>query len=259
VWRPSDITDALRQPRQAFNETQHRPWPLPDRPWMMGQTWQDLLFAHWRVDEAALREHVPPQIPIDTFDGSAWIAVTPFVVTGARPRFALPAPGVARFPEINVRTYSTIDGRPGVWFFSLDTPSRLAVAVARRVFRVPYFRSEIAVRREAGQIQYASRRVEASAPPAAFAGAYWPTGPVQNAAPGSFEYFATERYCLYTLDDEERVLRGEIHHPPWPLQPAQATFVSNRMGDQVGLDLDEEPVLHFAQRQDVVFWLLGRA
>ena len=138
--RPADIESALRQPH-ALRERDHRPWPLPGRPWIMGQTWEDLLFAHWRVEEATLRAVVPPQIPIDGFDGSAWIGVTPFRVTGLRARLSLPLPGTARFPEVNVRTYATIDGRPGIYFFSLDTPNRLAVATARRVYRLPYFRS----------------------------------------------------------------------------------------------------------------------
>jgi uncharacterized protein YqjF (DUF2071 family) len=258
-WRPSDIADALRQPRAAFSETSHRPWPLPEGPWVMGQTWQDLLFAHWPVEESILRKHVPAQLPIDSYDGTAWVAVTPFVVTGARPRFALPAPGVARFPEINVRTYTTVDGKPGIWFFSLDTPSRLAVALARRIYRVPYFPAQIVMSRDHGGIRYASRRTQADAPAAAFAASYAPTGPVYNATPGSFEDWATERYCLYTLDDDGRVLRGEIQHPPWPLQRADAEIGSNRMGAQIGVGLDGGPVLHFARRQDVVFWLLAAA
>jgi uncharacterized protein YqjF (DUF2071 family) len=221
----------------------------------MGQTWQSLLFAHWRVDEGLLREHVPPQIPLDTFDGDAWIAVTPFEVTGAHARFMLPIPGVARFPEINVRTYSTIDGRPGIYFFSLDTTNRPAVEAARRVYRVPYFHARIEIDKLGERIRYETERVSRDGPPAAAALEYGPTGPVSTAAPGSFEQWAAERYCLYTLDGDGRVLRGEIHHPPWPLQPAAATFEHNSMGDQVGLALDGDPVLHFARRQDVVFWL----
>jgi uncharacterized protein len=255
VWRPADVADALRQPRAAFAETAHRPWPLPRGPWVIGQTWQDLLFAHWRVDEELLREHVPPQIPIDTYEGEAWIAVTPFVVSGARARLTLPVPGTARFPEINVRTYSTIDGKPGIWFFSLDAASRLAVAIARRVYRVPYFPAKMSADRAGDKIRYTHRRTQADAPVASFAGEYGPVGPVQPAAPGSWEHWACERYCLYTLDDEQRVLRAEIHHPPWPLQPAELDLAENRMLDEVGFDPAEAPRLHFARRQDVVFWL----
>ena len=255
MWRPADIERALSQPR-TLSERGHRPFPLPEgRPWVMGQTWEDLLFAHWRVDPAALRDVVPPQLPIDTFDGSAWIGVTPFRVTGMRARLTPPLPGTSRFPEINVRTYTTIDDRPGIWFISLDTSNRPAVGTARRVYRLPYFRSRIDVERRGDRIGFRSERVSADGPSAACEVGYRATGPASNAAPGSFAYFACERYCLYTLDDRQRVLRGDIHHPPWPLQPAEARFAHNTMADQVGIARDGEPTLHFAARQDVVFWL----
>jgi hypothetical protein len=222
----------------------------------MGQTWENLLFAHWRVDAEALRRVVPAQIPIDTFDGSAWLAVTPFYVSGMRARLAPPLPGVARFPEINVRTYATIGGRPGIYFFSLDTPNRLAVATARRVYRLPYFRAQIRVRAPGEAIHYSTVRAGATAPAAAVAIRYRADGPARNALSGSFEHWATERYCLYTLDGDGRVLRGDIHHGPWRLQPAVAAFDHNSMAEQVGVALGEqEPTLHFARRQDVVFWL----
>lgn len=252
MWRPADIAAAWRQ-RGTLGERAHRPWPLPERPWVMGQTWEDLLFAHWPIDEAQLRRVVPPEIPVDTFDGSAWIGVTPFVVTGMRVRFTLPMPGAARFPEINVRTYATLGGRPGIYFLGLDTPHAVAVEAARRVYRLPYFRARIAVGRDGSRIRYRSER--RGGPPAEVDVGYRPVGGVAPAQPGSFEHWAAERYCLYTLDGERRVLRGEIHHPPWPLQPAEATFAHNTMARHVGVELDGSPVLHFARRQDVVFWL----
>jgi uncharacterized protein len=250
---PADLVCAWRQPR-TLRDTAHRPWPVADGPWIMGQSWERLLFAHWRVDATLLRRLVPPQIPIDTFDGSAWLAVTPFVVGGLRLRFLPPLPGTARFPEVNVRTYATIGGRPGIYFFSLDVPNVLAVAVARRAYRLPYFRSKIDVRHADGRVGYRSRRVDPAGTAVEWELEYGPTGPPHAAPAGSFEYWAAERYCLYTLDDRMRVLRGEIHHPLWQLQPAEATIASNSMGRQLGVDLQELPVLHYAHRQDVVFW-----
>lgn len=258
MWRPADIERALAQPR-TLRECRHRPWPLPDRPWVMGQTWEDLLFMHWPVDPDELRAAVPPQIPIDTFEGHAWVGVTPFTVTGMHPRLTLPLPYTARFPELNVRTYATIDGRPGIWFFSLDTPNRAAVAAARRIYRLPYFRSQIAVRHDGDRVRFAARRTSGDAPPASIALEYAPSGPRYTAERGSFEEFATERYCLYTLNDRGEVLRGDIHHPPWPLRQAEATVAGNAMGKELGIALDGEPRLHFAGRQDVVFWLNERA
>jgi uncharacterized protein len=254
VWRPADIERALSQPR-TLRERKHRPYPLPKRPWVMGQTWEDLLFAHWRVDPDALREVMPPQVEPDVWDGSAWIGVTPFAVTGMRARMTLPMPGTARFPEINVRTYTTVNDRPGIWFFSLDTPNRMAVETARRVYRLPYFRSRVNLARRDGEIDWSSERVSPDGPAAECELRYRAAGRAANPEPGSFEEFACERYCLYTLDEEERVLRGDIHHPPWPLQPAEADFAVNTMAEQVGIALEGDPILHFARRQDVVFWL----
>ena len=258
-WRPADLIDARRQPRQALAETAHRPWPLPAGPWIMGQTWNDLLFAHWPVDPEELRAHVPEQLPLDTFEGSAWIGVTPFSVTGLRPRYGIPLPGGARFPEINVRTYVTVDGKPGIWFFSLDTPNPLANEAARRGYRIPYFRSSIDLDRDGERIRFRSERTQRSAPKAAIDIAYEPRGAVYNAEPGSFEAFACERYCLYTFDGDERILRADIHHLLWPLQAATAEIAQNRMGEEVGLDLSADPILHLSRRQDVVFWWPARA
>jgi uncharacterized protein len=251
-----DVEAALSQ-RKVLDETGHRPWPLPNAPWIMGQTWERLLFAHWRVAAERLREVVHPQIPIDTFDGSAWLGVTPFTVTGFHVRGTPPPPGLSSFHEINVRTYTTVDGKPGIYFFSLDAASRLAVETARRVYRVPYFEAQIGVEEKGDRIRYTHERTQADGPAAGFAAEYEPNGPVYNAAPDSFEWWMAERYCLYTLDDEQRVYRGEIHHPPWPLQPATLEIGHNTMGQQVGIELEGEPTAHFAQRQDVVFWPLS--
>jgi uncharacterized protein YqjF (DUF2071 family) len=247
--------EAARRQKQALEERDHRPWPLPsDRPWIMGQTWERLLFAHWRVAEADLRRVVHPDIPIDTFDGSAWIGITPFTVTGLHARGTPPPPAVGSFHEINVRTYATIDGKPGIYFLSLDAASRAAVHAARTAYRVPYFHSEIEAEHDGQRVRYRSERQ--SGPPAAFEAEYGPQGEPFIGEPGTFDHWATERYCLYTLDDEQRIQRGEIHHPPWPLQRAAADIARNTMTAPYGIELEGDPMLHFAKRQDVVFWPL---
>jgi uncharacterized protein YqjF (DUF2071 family) len=225
----------------------------------MAQTWTDLLFAHWEVAPHALEAVVPPQLPLDTFEGRAWIAVTPFGVRNLRLRLTFPMPFLSSFPEVNVRTYVTVAGKAGIYFFSLDADSAFAVATARRLYRLPYFRARMSIRRDGGEVRYASERtgVEA-APPAGFRGSYRPVGDTFQAAAGTLEHWLTERYCLYTVD-RGQILRAEIHHPPWPLQPAQATIAANTMSPP-GVDLPESrPLLHFARRQDVVIWPLERA
>jgi uncharacterized protein YqjF (DUF2071 family) len=224
----------------------------------MGQTWRDLLFAHWRVDPGALRPVVHPSLPIDTFDGSAWIGVTPFLVDGFRVHLTPPLPLIHRFPELNVRTYVTIDGRPGIHFFSLDAGSRIAVESARRIFRLPYFHAHMALHGDGGDVDFASRRTQRDGPPAELELRYGPDGQAFEPAraPETLDYFLTERYCLYTLDDRHRVLRGDIHHPPWRVRPARARIETNTMGRQIGLELEGAPLVHLADRQDVLFWTL---
>jgi uncharacterized protein YqjF (DUF2071 family) len=250
-----DVEAAARQ-RRVLKEQEHRPWPLPDNgTWIMGQTWENLLFAHWRVPHDSLRRVVHPSIPLDTFDGSTWIGITPFTVTGLHVRGTPPPPRVANFLEINVRTYATIDGKPGIYFLSLDAASRAAVHAARTAYRVPYFHAEIEATEQDGRVVYRHQREDD--PPAAFEATYAPTGKPFTAEPGTFEHWATERYCLYTLDEGQRIHRGDIHHPPWPLQRATAEIAHNTMTQPFGIELPgEDPILHFARRQDVLFWPL---
>jgi uncharacterized protein len=243
-------SDAAAQAR-SLSRRAHRPWPLPDGPWLQGQTWSDLLFAHWALPVEALRDAVPAELPIDTFDGQAWIGVTPFEVRGLRVSGMPPPPIVSRFPETNVRTYTTLDGRPGVHFLSLDAASRLAAAAARLTYRLPYHVADMRIARDGDAIAYRTSR---KGEDAELAITYRPTGPAFVAEAGTLDHFLTERYCLYTVDGG-RVLRADIHHPPWPLQAADADIVRNTMTAPRGIHLPPEPpLLHFAARQDVLIW-----
>jgi uncharacterized protein YqjF (DUF2071 family) len=253
------VPDDARRQRGSLEATSHRPWPLPSGPWLLGQTGNGLLVAHWRVPPAAVLAVMPPSIPLDTFDGDAWIGVTPFVVTSFRMRGTPPLPLVSNFPEINVRTYAIVDGKPGIYFLSLDADSRVAVSGARRSHRLPYFRARMSVEKAGSLVRYDSRRSSPDGPPADFHGSYGPRGQRFNARPGSLEHWLTERYCLYTTDDEQRVLRGEIHHEPWPLHSAEADIGLNTMAEPFEIELEGEPLLHFALRQDTVLWGLAPA
>jgi uncharacterized protein YqjF (DUF2071 family) len=242
-----------------LNETAHRPWPMPASPWIMTQTWHDLLFAHWAVDAAVLRARVPAALELDLFDTRAWIGIVPFRMSNVAPRGVPAIPGISAFPELNVRTYVRVGGRPGVFFFSLDAASAIAVGAARVLFGLPYYAAAMVLHEDKEAIRYRSRRT-AAGPPAELVAVYQPTGPVFHAARGSRDYFLTERYCLYTVDGRGRPRRLEIHHPPWPLQAASASFDLLRMTEQIGVTLPADPpVLHFARRQDVVAFPMIRA
>ena len=257
IARLAPLAPEAEAQRRTLEELGHRPWPLPHEPWLMGQTWLHLLFAHWRVDPDELRPVVPPQLPLDTRDGSAWIGVTPFVVKGLRLRGAPPIPRASEFPELNVRTYVTVDGKPGIFFHSLDADSRLAVVAARRAYRLPYFQAEASLERTGDGFAYSSERN--TRPPAGLRARYQPKGSDPEAGEGSLARWLAERYCLYTLDEEQRVLRADIHHPPWPLQRASAEIDRNTMTVPIGVELHGEPVLHYSARQDTLIWPLREA
>ena len=242
-----------------LDRTKHRPWPLPGGPWIMAQSWHDLLFAHWPIDPAPMRALMRPYIPaalqIDTFDGQAWIAVVPFRMSGVRLRATPALPWLSAFPELNVRTYVVADRKPGVWFFSLDARNPAAVAIARAWFHLPYFRARMKCEDRDGRIHYSSERTHHGASPGALRVSYRPAAEIFEAKPGTLEHFLTERYCLYSTNPRGRLYRGEIHHQPWQLQIAEANFQQNSMTEAAAIALpSQKPLLHFARRQDVVVW-----
>ena len=242
--------------RSILEQTAHRPWPMPAGPWLMTQTWHDLLFAHWPVDpldDVTLRARVPASFEIDRFDGQAWLGIVPFHMTNVAPRLVPALPWVSAFPELNVRTYVTAGDKPGVFFFSLDAGNPLAVGTARGLLNLPYYSAAMTVDAREGEVVYESRRE--STPAADFAARFRGLGDPTPPRPGTLEHFLTERYCLYAVGRSGDPYRLEIHHPPWPLESARAEITINTMADAAGLSLSPiPPLLHFSKRQDTVCW-----
>ena len=253
--------------KQLLAARDHRPYPMPAGAWVMHQSWLDLLFAHWEVDVQQLRALVPASLELDLFENQhAYIAVVPFRMSGIRPRFVPSMPYLSAFAELNVRTYVIRDGKPGVFFFSLDAANAVGVGLGRSWFHLPYQHARMRCEHIGPNqtIDYASERLDylyKHPGQAKFVGQYGPTGPVYLAQPGTLERWLTERYCLYALQERrgqpDRIWRGEIHHEPWPLQPAFAEIETNSMTAPLGLELNgalTPPILHFVRRIDVVVW-----
>ncbi len=239
-----------------LQDTAHRPWPLPREPWIMFQSWQQQLFMHWPVRREMLRELVPEPLELDTHHGTAYVGVTPFLLSGLRVRMLPALPGVSKFLETNLRTYVSVGGRPGVLFFSLDAASRLAVTGARLSFHLPYFYADMQLQTEGEWIRYLTKRTRN---PAELVVRYRPTGEAFIATRGTLEHFLIERYALYVVHND-RVLRGDIHHHPWRLHPAAATIERNTIPAAHGIELAETPpLLHYSQQQDTVLWPLTLA
>ncbi len=239
-----------------LSRTDHRPYPLPDRPWALSMHWYDLLFMHWPVPPDALRGFIPDALSVDTFGGEAWLGVVPFEMSQVRPRGVPSVPWLSRFPELNLRTYvKDADGKAGVWFFSLDAHNPVAVRLARWSFSLPYFDADMTCEADGDAVRYRSRRTHRGVPGASFEGTYQPTGAVLDRSE-EIEHFLTERYCLYSANRRGDVFRGDIHHEPWPLQSAEIDLTTNAMTEQIGITLpDDEPLLHFSRQLEVVAWL----
>jgi uncharacterized protein YqjF (DUF2071 family) len=148
----------------ALSQLEHRPWPLPYKPWHWRQSWHDLLFAHWPIPAAALRPLVPAGLTVQEFGGTSWIGLVPFRMTDVMRRGLPDLPWVSAFPELNVRLYVEHNGRPGVWFLSLDAANPLAVWAARRFFHLPYFQARMSLTAEGDGIRYSSWRAGRSLP-----------------------------------------------------------------------------------------------
>jgi uncharacterized protein YqjF (DUF2071 family) len=211
--------------------------------------WHELAFLHWRVEAAAL---IPAGLEIDEHDGSAWIAVVPFHMTGVGLR-GLPPPGpLSAFPELNVRTYvRTPGGKPGVWFFSLDAMQRVIVRFTRTFLHLAYLDARMEHRRDGEWIRYASRRTHLGAGPAELEVRYRPVGPAAATAPGALDHFLTARYCLYAAPASGRLRRMDIEHEPWLLQPGEAEIGRNTMTRPLGIALEGTPLVHYVARMDV--------
>ncbi len=219
----------------------------------MTQTWKDLLFMHYSFSPESIRTLVPKTLELDTFEGAAWIGVVPFKMRDVRPRYSTNWPYFSNFLELNVRTYVTVNGVPGVYFFSLDASNLFAVEGARSWFRLPYYLADMKAVERDDRFRYRSIREDKRGNAAGLDLRYRPKGEVFHSSKGSLEHFLTERYCLFTTYGDD-VIRADIHHAPWPLQKADAEVISNTMLASIGLSSNDVPHLLFSRSILTVEW-----
>jgi len=228
-------------------------------PYLMRQRWSQLLFAHWPVAPELLRPYLPARLALDLYDGQAWLGVVPFTMSGIRP-LGLPAvPGLNHLHELNVRTYATLDGVPGVWFLSLDATQPLGVWAARTLFHLPYLHARMRLTQTGDTLRAVAERTHRGEPPATFA-ATWTLGDaLPPALPGSLAHFLTERYYLYTAGPNLRqailgpnLWRGHLSHQPWSLRAATLGQWESTLVESHGLPTPSgPPILYAADTLDV--------
>jgi uncharacterized protein len=255
---PNDLSDPNdpNVPKEPTLPERLRGRAAPSARPIFRQVWGHLGFLHWSVDRAAVARLLPSGLDVDTFEGAAYIGIVPFTIPRSRAAF-LSVPIAPAFHELNLRTYVHRAGRnPGVWFFSLDAASRLAVAGARIGYGLPYFHARMSLEvtgpATTPTIAYESHRNARAPQPAQFRGRYRPTGPPAPAAPGTLEFFLLERYLLYA--HKGRKLRSaRVHHVPYPIQPAAADDVRETLTVAAGLPatVGVPPLVHYARELDV--------
>jgi uncharacterized protein YqjF (DUF2071 family) len=240
------LETVARQARVA-RDASGRPWPLPGGEWAIAETRRDVLLAHWRVDLAGVARQLPPELPVDLFEGEAWLGLTACSLEGLRARGLPPLPGLSSGPQLEIYTYVALDDRPGLWAVSLDRAGQLLVEAAKRAQRMPAYRAAVSAERADGWIDFVAERDGH-----AFRARYAGRGEPFTAVPGTLDHFLTERYALYTADGG-RLYRAELHHAPWQLRHAAVEIGAATLAP---LLLEGEPHALFAARQDVLAWPL---
>lgn len=270
---------ATLSPASSLEHEPHPGTPVhhPARPFRLSQRWSRLLFAHWPMRPAEIQSRLPNGLTVDTLDGYAWLGVIPFLMDRVRVRtvgdYTISVPGATAFPELNLRTYVRApDGTPGVYFFSLDAGSLLAVIGARVAFGLPYFWARM------------QAEITSLALPHPVAAHLIPATPGETVTYTSqrrlgrdvrfharyrslsipspqddLRTFLTERYALF-VRRFGAVQMGRIHHQPWQLENAEAELIRNDLPASFGLTLpDRPPVLHYGPEVHMHAWALRRA
>ncbi len=193
------------------------------------QSWRSLLFMHWPVPVEAMRALVPAELDLDLYEGEAYVGVVPFAMQAVRPcwwpgRFAFD------FLETNVRTYVSYGGRPGVYFFSLEAASRLAVWTARRFWGLPYYHAEMSLETEGDEVRYRSRRYQGNVLHKVRYRVGERLGPSEQ---GTLKFFLLERYLLFA-PRKGHIYAGQVHHVPYPAQRAEVLELEDQLLEAAG-------------------------
>ncbi|QCR31282.1 YqjF family protein [Lysinibacillus sp. SGAir0095] len=224
-------------------------------PWIMKQTWSDVLFAHYPVSRKVLEMLVPTELKVDTFYQTGWVTIVPYLTSSMHLRGLPPVPGMAPYPGFNIRTYVTMNGKPGVYFFSLTAANFLAAYSAKTFFRLPYLYMDMKYKRVKDLVVFESEKKSGLQLLCNYKSISAPS----HTDNGSLEEWLVERYCVYTISKKGVPLRADILHEPWLLEKAEAEFHQNTLLSTLNIKQgNEKPILHYARKAVVRFWPIAR-
>lgn len=243
---------------EEFLETRQRPFPIPDGPWLVTQTWNNLLFSHWPIPSKIIKEHLPSSLEVDLFDGQAWVGIIPFYVNHMRIRGLPSIPYFHAYVELNVRTYVTYKGTPGIYFFSLDANKWMHVIGAKIGAFLPYRYASMDMKEENHIIHFYSRRKHTKSEGEQLKLTYQSSSEIYLPNPDSLEYWLFERYCFFTSRGNY-LYRGDIHHDRWRVSDAKVMIHANSMASFLPHKyIESQPLVHFSRKKQVFAWALKR-
>lgn len=237
--------------KKLLNHVSHRTAPMPKNPWVMHQTWEDLLSLHIQVRPDELSTHIPDQLELDLYDGKAWISIFPFHLQNLRLRGLPKFPYFHKFLELNVRTYVTYKRIPGVYFFSLDA-AKIIPVIGARLLTLPYYKADMTMTNQNGWTHYSSKRRDKSK--AYFNGKYKVLSRSSATITGSLEHWLFERYRLYRAVGS-KVFHINVHHTPWELAEVSVFLDNESVNSLLPGNVTGEPLIaHYTPSLEVFFW-----
>jgi len=221
-----------------------RTYPIPESNWKYYQQWHNTVFLHWSLPNKKIKELLPPNLELDTFDGNAWISLVAFEVQKMRVHYLPPFPYVSNFKEINVRTYVTHNGIKGIYMFSIETDKLIEVLLTRIFIGLPYKKSNIKKsshkilsfnKQNNYQLDLSYKPIEVST------------------IKTKLDYWLTERHALYNYK-ESQLYRHDIHHKEWQLNEVDiSVWDINYNFKDLSLTINPDKV-HFAKKIQVLLW-----
>lgn len=240
----------MKNDHPSLLEVDHRPWKLPNNNWKWRQSWNNLVFIHYKIDIQSLRALVPSKFEIDLYQGEAWISIVPFfmedVMKGNIPSFY----PFKKFPELNLRTYVKYENKPGVFFFSLDAECLPVVLGGNLLYGVPYKYAKMNYELSENGGYLRSDRFIGSVE---FEMRYRKIGEIFESEIGSLQEWLSERYCLYSKSNHTEFYRVEVHHKKWPLQNCEVSISKNDILKASNLEVDlDSMIVNYSPGVDVI-------
>lgn len=242
---------------KAFLETEQRPFPLPDRPWLMAQAWHHLLFCHWEADKDEIEKLLPEELKVDLYQDKAYIGIVPFKAKNTRMRHLPRPPYIHTFLEMNIRTYVTYKGVPGIYFLTMEADKWLAVTGPRVASFLPYRKARMHMSEKRNWIHFQSETIGPDKEQNSLDVLYRPAGKPFSPYPDSLAYWLFERYCYFTVH-KNTVYRGDIHHSRWSVHEAEVMINKLPVLPPLTDIYKSKPLFHYSLKKQTYSWSVTR-